>query len=48
MNGLRNEKDGYTYFGCKKKPKRVNKMVRQTLIVNDFIIPPTDPVQAKQ
>ncbi|KAL4472427.1 hypothetical protein ABPG74_018376 [Tetrahymena malaccensis] len=48
LNGLRNEKDGYVFFGCKKKAKKISKDTKQVLIINDFIIPPTDPVQAKQ
>jgi len=36
---FRNALDGITYFGCKKKAKRISKHVRQTEILNDYIIP---------
>ena len=40
-NSLRGKKDGFTYFGCKKKSKPLNK--EKSEILNDFIIRNKDP-----
>lgn len=48
VGSFRNGKDGITYFGCKKRAKRVSKHVRQTEILNDFIIPPISQEIAKK
>jgi hypothetical protein len=36
---FRSAKDGITFFGCKKRPKRIAKHIRQTEILNDYILP---------
>jgi len=38
-NSFRAAKDGITNFGCKKRPKRISKHIRQTEILNDYILP---------
>ncbi len=56
---FRNAKDGITYFGCKKRAKRISKHVRvsllwicfnskQTEILNDYIIPAVSKEIAKK
>jgi hypothetical protein len=35
---LRQERDGYTYFGTKKREIRLDENVRRTKIMNDLLI----------
>ena len=38
LGSFRGERDGFVYFGSKKRPKRIVKSVRRTEILNDFIV----------
>ncbi len=43
QNSLRGDKDGITYVGSKKRPKRIHADIKRAEILNDLIIPHPDP-----